>query len=156
MIIISLLMVIILFLYKGDTALGFTEDVIKRFEAHDWHTIVVNDGDNDLDGLAAAIEQAKAETEKPSLIKVRTTIGFGSLNQGEEKVHGSPLDKDDIIQLKKKFGFNPEEHFTVPADVKKFWDGVTAKNAASETEWNKLFAEYSKAFPTLVLDFFNI
>jgi transketolase len=80
-------------------------------------------------------------------------LTLGSLNQGEEKVHGAPLDKDDIIQLKKKFGFNTEEHFAVPNDVKKFWDGVTAKNAAFEAEWNKLFTEYSKAFPTLVLDF---
>jgi transketolase len=63
--------------YQGDTALGFTEDVLKRFEAHDWHTITVRDGDSDLDGLAAAIEEAKAVTGKPSIIKIRTTIGFG-------------------------------------------------------------------------------
>ena len=142
----------ILVIKLGDTALGFTEDVCKRFEAHGWHTIVVSDGDNDLVSLSAAIEEAKAVTGKPSIIKIRTTIGFGSVNQGEEKVHGAPLDKDDIIQIKKKFGFNPEEHFAVPADVKKFWNEITLKNAASEAAWKKLYQEYSTAFPALVSD----
>lgn len=136
----------------GDTALGFTEDVCKRFEAYGWHTIVFSDGNSDLQGLAEAIEEAKAVTGKPSIIKIRTTIGFGSLAQGEEKVHGAPLAVDDIIQLKKKFGFNPEENFVVPDDVQKFWKGVTATNAEYEAAWKKQFVQYSAAFPELAAE----
>lgn len=76
----------------GDTAFSFTEDVIKRFEAYGWHTQTVSDGDEDLDSIKTAIEKAQKVKDKPSLIKVRTTIGFGSKNQGKESVHGSPLD----------------------------------------------------------------
>jgi transketolase len=116
MIIISLLMVLSK-LMIGDTALGFTEDVLKRFESYGWHTQVVSNGDDDYVSLNDAIEKAKAVTDKPSLIKIRTTIGFGSKFQGEEKVHGAPLGKDDIVQLKTKFGFDPEQHFHVPSQV---------------------------------------
>lgn len=97
----------------GDTALSFTEDVNKRFEGYGWHTQTVSDGDDNLDAIKKAIEAAQKVTDKPSLIKVRTTIGkisinteliciklhaliiivgFGSKNQGKESVHGSPLD----------------------------------------------------------------
>jgi transketolase len=101
----------------GDTALGFTEDVCKRFEAYGWHTIVVADGDHDLAALEKAIKDAQAVVDKPTLIKVRTTIGFGSKNQGEEKVHGAPLGKDDLAATKVKLGFNGEEFFHVPPEV---------------------------------------
>lgn len=75
----------------GDTAVSFTEDVIQRFESYGWHTLIVADGDNDTDAIAKAIADAKAVTDKPTLIKIRTTIGYGSQNEGEEKVHGAPL-----------------------------------------------------------------
>lgn len=75
----------------GSTEVSFTEDVLQRFQSYGWHTLVVADGDNDLAGLEKAIEEAKSVTDKPTLIKVKTTIGYGSLNQGEEKVHGAPL-----------------------------------------------------------------
>lgn len=77
----------------GDTAVSFTEDVVKRFEAYGWHVQIVSDGDHNLQSIQQAIEKAKSVTDKPSLIKVQTTIGFGSLNQGEEKVHGAPLER---------------------------------------------------------------
>lgn len=133
----------------GDTNLGFTEDVCKRFEAYGWHTQVVADGDNDLAGIAAAIEQAKQVTDKPSLIKIRTTIGFGSTHQGEEKVHGSALGAADIAQLKQKFGFNPDEFFKVPQKVYEFWKAVSAKNAAVCDAWQLMFAKYRKEHPEL-------
>ena len=101
----------------GDTAVGFSEDVIKRFEAYGWHTIVIKDGNNDLQGMNDAIERAKLVTDKPSLIKIETIIGFGSKNQGEEKVHGAPLGAEDIMNVKQKFGMNPNEYFQVPQDV---------------------------------------
>lgn len=77
----------------GDTAVSFTEDVVKRFEAYGWHVQIVSDGDHNMQSIQQAIEKAKTVTDKPSLIKVHTTIGFGSLNQGEEKVHGAPLER---------------------------------------------------------------
>ncbi|KAJ9086216.1 Transketolase [Entomophthora muscae] len=77
----------------GETKLGFTEDVMKRYEAYGWHVLHVKDGDNDLEGLLAAIEEGKKVTDKPTLIKVTTTIGFGSLVAGSAKAHGAPLAK---------------------------------------------------------------
>ncbi|KAJ2997991.1 Transketolase [Globomyces sp. JEL0801] len=136
----------------GDTALGFTEDVCKRFESYGWHTQIITNGDSDLDGLAAAIEKAKSVTDKPSLIKIRTTIGFGSKNEGEEKVHGAPLGKEDIINVKTKLGFNPEEHFHVPPEVYAHWKTIGAKNAAINAEWDALYAKYQSAFPDLAAE----
>lgn len=97
----------------------------QRFEACGWHTQEIGNGDDDLESIIKAIEVAKSVQDKPSLIKirynflynVRTTIGFGSLNAGEEKVHGAPLGDADIAQLKKKFGFNPDEKFVISQDV---------------------------------------
>ncbi|KAJ3258280.1 Transketolase [Boothiomyces macroporosus] len=136
----------------GDTSLGFTEDVCMRLEACGWHTIVVGNGDSDLESMEKAIEQAKAVTDKPSLIKIRTTIGFGSKNEGEEKVHGAPLGAEDVANVKTKFGFNKDEHFHVSADVYDFWKAVVAKNTAIETQWKETFAKYSAAYPELAAE----
>jgi transketolase len=136
----------------GDTALGFTEDVCMRFEACGWHTQILADGDNDLAGIAAAIEKAKMVTDKPSIIKIRTTIGFGSVNQGEEKVHGAPLGDKDIEQVKAKFGFNPAEKFHVPETVYSFWKDIVANNTKTYNDWNTMFGAYSTAHPQLASD----
>lgn len=134
----------------GDTALGFTEDVLMRFHSYGWHTIVVGNGDSDFASIASAIELAKSVTDKPTLIKIRTTIGFGSKLQGEEKCHGAPLGKEDIANIKTKFGFDSAKDFHVDDQVYKFWKGVNEKNAAIEAKWDKLFASYSDEFPQLV------
>lgn len=134
----------------GDTNLGFTEDVCKRFESYGWHTIVVDNGDTDLASIEAAIAAAKLVTDKPTLIKVRTTIGFGSLNQGEEKVHGSPLSALDIEQLKNKLGFDSTKSFEVPASVYAFWSEVQGKNRNTYDSWEKLYKGYTLAHPELV------
>ncbi|KAI8375705.1 transketolase [Choanephora cucurbitarum] len=131
----------------GSTEVSFTEDVLKRFESYGWHTIVVADGDNDVAALQKAIEEAHAVTDKPTLIKVKTTIGYGSLNQGEEKVHGAPLSDDDIKQVKEKFGFNPEEKYTVPQEVYDLYAVHAAEGAKAEEAWNALFAKYKAEFP---------
>ncbi|KAI8594016.1 Transketolase, thiamine diphosphate binding domain-containing protein [Geranomyces variabilis] len=133
----------------GDTALGFTEDVIARFEAYGWHTQVIADGDHDIEGITKAIEAAKKVTDKPSLIKVRTTIGYGSKNQGEEKVHGAALGEPDIVEVKKKFGFNPEEKFHIPQEVYDFYHKLAKKGSDASEAWDKLFANYAKEFPDL-------
>ncbi|KAF9313562.1 Transketolase [Podila horticola] len=133
----------------GDTEVSFTEDVVKRFEAYGWHVIVVKDGNNDLEAMAKAIEEAKKVTDKPTLIKIFTTIGFGSLMAGTEKVHGSPLKADDIVQLKKAMGFNPEEHFAVPQSTYDVYHAKAAKGAGINSEWDALVEKYSAQYPEL-------
>ncbi|RPB12182.1 transketolase [Morchella conica CCBAS932] len=131
----------------GDTARAFTEDVNKRFEAYGWHTQHVKDGDHDLAGIERAIAAARAVTDKPSLIKLTTTIGFGSKLQGTGDVHGNPLKEDDCKAVKKKFGFHAESHFEVPPLVYEIYGKTAAKGVAAEQEWNKLFDKYKKEFP---------
>lgn len=131
----------------GATDVSFTEDVAKRYEAYGWEVIVVKNGDSDLASIAAAIEQAKKTTNKPTLIKLETTIGFGSLNQGTASVHGSPLKADDIAQIKEKFGFNPNENFAVPQEVYDFYNKeVIVPGAKANAEWDQVFAKYQTEF----------
>ncbi|KAG0166148.1 Transketolase [Apophysomyces sp. BC1034] len=137
----------------GDTALSFTEDVSKRFEGYGWHIQTVTDGDHDLKSIQKAVENAKKVTDKPSLIKIHTTIGFGSLMQGEEKVHGSPLGAEDIKQVKEKFGFKPDQFYYIPPEVYDFYHKIAAAGAKKEDEWNQLFSRYSKEFPKEAADF---
>ncbi|KAI8824223.1 Transketolase, thiamine diphosphate binding domain-containing protein [Fimicolochytrium jonesii] len=133
----------------GDTALGFTEDVVKRYEAYGWHVQVITDGDHDVDGITAAIEKAKAVTDKPSLIKVRTTIGFGSKNQGLEKVHGAPLGEPDIESVKTKLGFKSDQKFYVPQEVYDFYKEIGKKAEKKTEEWYQLLDAYTKEYPEL-------
>ncbi|KAK2070035.1 hypothetical protein P8C59_004569 [Phyllachora maydis] len=128
----------------GDTNQAFTEDVIKRYESYGWHVLEVQDGDEDLAGIEAALKKAQEVKDKPTLIKLRTIIGYGSKQQGTHGVHGSPLKADDIKQLKEKWGFNPEQSFAVPQEVYDLYRKHAAEGAAAEEEWNKLFVEYGK------------
>ncbi|KAF9903722.1 Transketolase [Linnemannia zychae] len=136
----------------GDTEVSFTEDVPKRFEAYGWHVQIVKDGNHDLEAIAHAIEEAKKVTDKPSMIKVFTTIGFGSLQQGTEKVHGSPLKADDIVQLKKAFGFNPDATFEVPKTTYDLYHAHAAKGAKLNAEWDALLEKYAGSHPELAAD----
>jgi transketolase len=131
----------------GDTNCAFTEDVLKRFESYGWHTLHVKDGDNDLAAIEAAIAEAKAVTDKPTIIKLTTTIGYGSKQQGTHGVHGSPLKADDIRNIKTKFGMDPEKSFDVSSKVYKYYGETAARGAAAEEEWKRLFAKYQKEFP---------
>ncbi|KAF8201481.1 transketolase [Pholiota molesta] len=98
----------------GDTAVAFTENVEQRFLSYGWQVLHVDNGDTDLVGISNAIAEARQEKNKPTLIRLRTTIGYGSKQQGTHGVHGAPLKADDIVALKTKFGFNPQETFAVP------------------------------------------
>ncbi|KAI1937960.1 Transketolase [Ophidiomyces ophidiicola] len=131
----------------GDINIAFTEDVLKRFEAYGWHTLHVKDGNHDLAGIAAAIEEAKKVTDKPTVIKVTTTIGFGSKLQGTGGVHGNPLKADDAQNVKKMFGFDPEQTFVVPQQVYDLYNKHAAEGAAKEQEWNALFDKYKSEYP---------
>lgn len=120
---------------------------MKRFEAYGWHTLHVEDGDNDLASIEAAIAEAKKVTDKPTIIKLTTTIGYGSKQQGTHGVHGSPLKADDIKNIKTKFGMDPEKSFDVSSKVYEYYGETAARGAAAEEEWKQLFAKYKKEFP---------
>src|SRR5262249_42655453 len=100
----------------GPTSLAFTEDVLKRFDAYGWHTQRGEDG-HDLDGIEAAIKAAQDETERPSLIAVRTTIGYGSPQEGTSKVHGNPLGEENVRKTKEFYGWDPARQFYMPDEA---------------------------------------
>ena len=136
----------------GPTKWSFTEDVYKRFDAYNWHVQRVMDG-NDISGIEAAIAAAKAVEDKPSLIAVRTVIGFGSPLAGTNKVHGEAMSAVDAAATKKFFGFPEDQSFVIPEDALANWREAVKRGAASEAEWNKLFAGYKAAFPDLAAEF---
>jgi len=136
----------------GPTKLSYTEDALERFEAYHWHVQRVADG-NDLKALEAAIEAAKAVTDKPSLIAVRTVIGYGSPKAGTNKVHGEALGAADTAATKKFFGFPEDQSFILPDNALANWRKAQERGAALEAEWKKLFAGYAGAFPELAAEF---
>ena len=136
---------------EGDTDGAFTEDVGKRHEAQGWQVLHVADG-NDMNAVADAISKAKAETEKPSLIIVRTVIGYGSPKAGSESTHGAPLGADAIATLRKNLGYDYPP-FTVPEEVKTHLAAYKTKGEQIKNDWLKLFDEYSKAYPELAKKF---
>ncbi|KAG5971987.1 hypothetical protein E4U55_000971 [Claviceps digitariae] len=135
----------------GDTNCAFTEDVVKRYESYGWHVVIVEDGDNDLAGMEAAIKKCQEVKDKPSMIKLKTTIGYGSLQQGTHGVHGSPLKADDIKQLKAKWNF-PEEAFHVPKEVYDLYGKHSSEGAALEEKWNQLMSKYAEKYPSEYAD----
>ncbi|KAJ7489910.1 transketolase [Mycena galericulata] len=131
----------------GDTAVAFTEDVGARFLAYGWQVLHVDNGDSDLAAISDAIAEARAEKNKPTIIRLKTTIGFGSKEQGTHGVHGSPLKADDIVALKTKFGFSPDEKFHVPEETYAAYAEVAKRGAAAEASWNALLAAYGEKYP---------
>ena len=136
----------------GPTSLSYTDDALERFEAYHWHVQRVEDG-NDLAALSAAIEAAKAETGKPSIIAVRTIIGYGSPKAGSNKSHGEPLGVEAVAATKKFFGFPEDQSFLVPDEALNNWREAVERGAGSEAEWKKLFAGYAAANPELAAEF---
>ena len=132
----------------GPTELSYTEDVTKRFEAYHWQVQMVDDG-NDLVAIEKAILAAKAETTKPSLIRVRTVIGYGSPKAGTKGVHGEALGPDAVKATKKNLGWPEDKDFYVPEEAGKNWLQAVEKGKKAQTEWNAKFAAYKKAYPEL-------
>jgi len=138
---------------EGDTDITFNEDVAERFKAYGWHVQVVDDA-NDTKAVAAAIQNAKEEISKPSIIKVRSHIAYGSPNKVDTAgSHGSPLGAEEIKLVKKFFGFDPEQSFVVPEEVLKYYHASGAKGATTEQKWNELFAKYKAKFPELAAEY---
>jgi transketolase len=135
----------------GPASLTFTtEDVEKRYQAHGWQVLRVSDGDTDVDAIDTAIRDAKAETGRPSIIIVHTTIGYGSPNkQGSSSAHGSPLGPDEVTLTKQRLGWVEPEAFSVPEEARQQFLKAVAKGEQSESEWNDRFTAYQRAYPEL-------
>ena len=131
----------------GPLSMSFSENVKKRYEACNWQVLEVKDG-NDINEIHKAIKKGKKEQFKPTLIIVNTVIGFGSANQGTNKVHGAPLGKEDGKNTKLSYGFDHDE-FYVPEEVYEDFKKKTIKRGKSKfNKWNKLFNEYKEQYPT--------
>jgi transketolase len=131
----------------GSTELAFTEDVGKRFEAYGWHVQSVENGNTDLEAIHKAIETAKTVTDKPSLIKVTTTIGYGSPNKANTHgVHGAALGESEVDATRKHMGWNYDP-FVVPEDALSHFRKAVERGASYEAEWNQKFAEYKTKYP---------
>lgn len=134
---------------EGDTDIAFQEDVKKRFESFGFQTLVVEDG-NDLEEIGKAIAEAKADTTRPTMITVRTKIGYGCpAKEGTASAHGEPLGVDNVRALKENLGLDPEKEFFVPQEVYDNAAKIVAKNQEEEDKWNALFAEYCEKFPEM-------
>ena len=136
----------------GPTSLSYTEDALERFKAYHWHVQRVADG-NDIKAIEVAIEAAKAETGKPSIIAVRTVIGYGSPKAGSNKSHGEPLGAVDVAATKKFFGFPEDQSFYIPENALANWRNAQGRGAELEAEWKTLFAGYAAANPELAAQF---
>lgn len=131
----------------GKTSLSYSDDVQKRFEAYHWNVLHVNDVNN-IDEIESAIQSAQKSLDKPTLIITNTHIGFGSPNkQDTSEAHGSPLGEEEVKLSKKNLGWNYEETFFVPEEVKEHFRQVKASGAKQEVEWQKLFEDYKKKSP---------
>ncbi|GAC1667674.1 MAG: transketolase [Ktedonobacteraceae bacterium] len=137
---------------EGNTSLAFNENVGQRFESYGWHVQHVADI-NDLAALDQATNAAKAETTRPSLVIVKSKIGYGSPNkQGSAGAHGSPLGAEEIILTKRNLGWPSEEPFFVPEEALKFYRQAVERGAEQESAWQERYDAYSKAFPALATE----
>lgn len=140
----------------GSTSLAFTEDVAARFEAYGWHIQMVDDG-NDLETIHAAIKAAQEETERPSLIKIRTHIGYGSPNkQDTAEAHGSPLGEEEVRLTKKNLGWDPELHFHIPLEALSHFRKGVELGKKWESLWHTMLGGYQRAHTDLAQEFDNI
>ena len=134
---------------EGGTDIAFTEDVKKRFEAFGFQTLVVEDGNN-IEEIGKAIEEAKADKTRPTMITVKTKIGYGCpAKEGKASAHGEPLGTDNVAALKENLGWPSQEPFYVPDEVYANYKEKAKKGAEAEAAWNKLFAEYCEAYPEM-------
>lgn len=131
---------------EGSTDLAFSEEVPQRFESYGWHVQSVADG-NDINAIAEAIENAQAETKRPSIICVRTHIGYGSPMQDDSESHGAPLGEENIRAAKEYYGMPVDEKFYVPDEVRKHMERAVERGQKAEREWKQRLARYRERFP---------
>jgi len=134
---------------EGSTDIAFTEDVALRFKSYNWHVLKVDDG-NDIDSIKNALDESKAETERPSMIMLRTQIAFGSPNkQGSADAHGAPLGEEEVRLTKKRLGFPVDDSFHVPKEVLDFCRKSTERGKTAQSHWQKEFNAYETTYPDL-------
>jgi transketolase len=132
----------------GPTSLSFSEDVGRRFEAYGWHVQRVEDGNTDVDAIDRALTAARAETGRPSMIVVRTTIAYGSPHKANtSEAHGSPLGPDEVKATKKALGFDPDKQFFVPDEAAAHFRTSIDRGAKAEAEWQRRFEAWAAAHP---------
>ncbi len=129
---------------EGGTDLAFSEDVTQRFESCDWHVSMVEDG-NDLTAIETAIRDAQSVTDKPSLIRVKTTIGFGMPNAGTADAHSDAIGDEGVAETKRNLGWDEDKKFYVPDEVYAHFAESAERGAELEADWNKLLAGYTEA-----------
>ena len=134
----------------GPASMAFTEDVGRRYEAYGWQVLHVENGNTDLDGIEDALERAKLEENRPTIIIVKTTLGYGSPHKaGTSEAHGSPLGKEEVVLTKKALGWEWEEPFYVPPEALEQFRSAVARGRQAENEWENRFARYEREFPDL-------
>lgn len=137
----------------GNLNLSFSESVADRFKAYGWQVLRVEDG-NDIEAIQKAVKEAKTDLERPTLIEVKTTIGFGSPNKsGSSASHGAPLGKEEIELTRAAYQWEAKEPFFVPEEVEKHFASIREKGKAIEQEWNEQFEEYKATYPELAAQF---
>ncbi len=136
----------------GETAMTFTEDIPQRYQSMGWQVISIADG-NDISAISQAIEAAQSVKEQPSLIAIRTIIGYGSPNkQGTSAAHGSPLGEDEVKLAKEALGWPSEDSFFIPGDALEHFRSAIDKGAAAEAEWNAMYDAWRSAYPQLAIE----
>ena len=138
----------------GETSLSYSDDVVKRFEGYNWHVQNLGDKAEDLTKISSALNLAKAEAERPSLIVVRSHIGYGSPRyQDTARAHGAPLGHEEVEATKRNYGWPESETFLVPDEVSTHMGEVVSRGAALEEDWNRRFAKYESENPELAAKF---
>lgn len=137
---------------EGSTDLAFTEDVAKRYEALGWEVLHVEDGNNITD-IEEKINLAKGNLEKPSLIVIKTEIGYGSPKQGKASAHGEPLGKDNIVSLREFLIWKSQDEFYVPEEVREHMKAIVDNGTKEHAHWERMFVEYKEKYPELGKEF---
>ena len=138
----------------GSTALAFSEQVAQRYEAYGWFVQTVDGDGNDITAVDEALRKAIAEPHRPSLIKLRTHIGYGSPNkQDSEEAHGSPLGEEEVARTKERLGWDPALTFHVPEEVSGYFRAARTRGSEAEEEWQRMFTRYAKEHPALASAF---
>jgi dihydroxyacetone synthase len=137
----------------GSVDLTNTEDVNGKMRACGWDVIDIEDGCFDIEGLIEALNKARASTDKPTFINVRTVIGLGSAVAGDAVAHGAAFGASDVTNMKKAYGFNPEEHFVVSEEVREFFEDIPLRGQLLVHSWEKTVQEYEERYPQEGADF---
>ena len=137
----------------GPTSMAFTEDVGARYAAYGWQVLRVERGDTDYDGIDRALKEAEADTTRPSMIVITTTIGYGApKKQGTSEAHGSPLGPEEVAAAKRALGFDPEKFFEIPSEAAAHFRTAIERGAKQQAEWQERLQRYADAHPELAAD----